>query len=234
MKKTVGKVLLALLLVLLAVVAGFGIFYSSRIKTIRSIRKLSDYEDGYNLYRMDVSYNYDLENLIRYGVSDNQAMLDSILKEAMPLLPIHMTAPNFGCSAFSVSDTDGCTLMGRNYDFKQDTSAMLVDTPIRAITNFYGLYIDRVQPNQRNGIYGHGKERYDSIEQVLDNNSGSITNDIAWQALQASAQLPNPEDVTSNTQWSLIYNDTEKTAQFVLRRNWNDVFLYDLNTNDVT
>lgn len=367
MKKTVGKVLLALLLVLLAVVAGFGIFYSSRIKTIRSIQRLSDYEDGYNLYRMDVSYNYDLENLIRYGVSDNQAMLDSILKEAMPLLPIHMTAPNFGCSAFSVSDTDGCTLMGRNYDFKQDTSAMLVycapkngyksvaftalnnlaanqpdkstkkaiatlaapfvcldgmnekgvsiavltldseptkqetgkdkifttlairlvldraattqeavdllrsydmfatsgrdyhfyitdasgdgrvveydcddptrplvDTPIRAITNFYGLYIDRVQPNQRNGIYGHGKERYDSIEQVLDNNAGSITNDIAWQALQASAQLPNPEDVTSNTQWSLIYNDTEKTAQFVLRRNWNDVFLYDLNTNDVT
>ena len=365
MKKVIGKVLLVLLLVLLAIVLGFGIFYASRIQTIRSIQKLSDYED-YNLYRMDVAYSYDLENLIRYGVSDNQAMLDSILKEAMPLLPIHMTAPNFGCSAFSVTDTSGDVLMGRNYDFKQDTSAMLVycspkdgyksvafaalknlaanqpdksaksaiatlaapfvcldgmnekgvsiavltldsepthqetgkqkifttlairlvldraattqeavdllrsydmfatsgrdyhfyitdtsgdgrvveydcddpsrplvDTKIRAITNFYGLYIDRVQPNQRNGIYGHGKERYDSIEQVLNASNGSITSDTAWLALQAAAQNPNPNDVTSNTQWSLVYNNTDKTAQFVLRRNWNDVYTYDLNTNSI-
>ena len=37
-----------------------------------------------------------------------------------------MKAPNFGCSAFCTQGTDGHTLMGRNYDFKNDTSAMLV------------------------------------------------------------------------------------------------------------
>ena len=366
MKKVIGKVLLVLLVVLLAGVLGFGIFYASRIQTIRSIEKLSDYGDSYNLYRMNVTYNYDLDHLIEYGVSDNQDMLDSILKEAMPLLPIHMTAPNFGCSAFSVEDASSDILMGRNYDFKQDTSAMLVycspkdgyksvafaalknlsanqpdqstkaavatlaapfvcldgmnekgvsiavltldstptnqntgkqkifttlairlvldraattqeavdllrsydmfatssrdyhfyitdasgdgrvveydchdsarplvDTKIRTITNFYGLYIDQVQPNQRNGIYGHGKERYDRIEQVLNENENAITPDTAWQALQAAAQNPKPMDVTSNTQWSLVYNNTDKTAQFVLRRNWNDIVTYDLNTNSI-
>ena len=55
----------------------------------------------------------------------------------------------------------------------------------------------------------------------------------AWRALQASAQNPNPEDVTSNTQWSLVYDDTALTAQIALRRNWDDVIHYDLNTNTI-
>ena len=53
------------------------------------------------------------------------------------------------------------------------------------------------------------------------------------KALQASAQDPNPEDVTSNTQWSLVYDDTALTAQIALRRNWDDVIHYDLNTNTI-
>lgn len=366
MKAIVKKTLLVLLSALVVLVVGSGIFYASRIRTMYSIQKLTSYNDQYDLYRMDVAYDYDLEHLIEYGVSDNQMMLDSILKEAMPLLPIHMTAPDFGCSAFSISTTSGDILMGRNYDFKQDTSAMLVsctpkngyksvaftalnnlsanhpdasikgriaslaapfvcldgmnekgvsiavltldseptdqetgkqkifttlairlvldraattqeavdllrsydmfatsgrdyhfyitdasgdgrvieydcddparplvDTPIRAITNFYGLYIDRVQPNQRNGIYGHGRERYDRMEHVLNDNENAITTTVAWQALQAAAQNPNPQELTSNTQWSMIYNDTDKTVEFVLRRNWQDLLVYDLNTNRI-
>lgn len=366
MKKIICRILLAILALVLVCIAGFGLFYASRIRTVRSIRKLTNYGD-YELYQMDVSYSYNLDRLINYGVSSNQDMLDSILNEAMPLLPIHMTAPDFGCSAFCFTDTDGAVLMGRNYDFKQDTSAMLVycspkngyrsvaftalnnlsanhptdstraavatlaapfvcldgmnekgvsiavltldseptnqqtgrqrifttlairlvldraattqeavdllrqydmfatsgrdyhfyitdasgdgrvieydcddparslvDPPMRAITNFFGMYIDNVLPNQRNGIYGHGKERYDSIEQVLTANGDALTPDTAWQALKASAQEPNPADVTSNTQWSLVYNDTELAAQFVLRRNWSDIISYDLNTDTVT
>lgn len=315
MKKVLGKVLLVLLLVLLVIVLGFGIFYASRIQTIRSIQKLSDYEE-YNLYRMDVTYSYDLENLIRYGVSDNQAMLvycspkdgyksvafaalknlaanqpDKSTKSAIATLaapfvcldgmnekgvsiavltldsePTHQETGKqkiFTTLAIRLvldraattqeavdllRSYDMFATSGRDYHFYitdasgdgrvveydcDDPSRPLVDTKIRAITNFYGLYIDRVQPNQRNGIYGHGKERYDSIEQVLNASTGSITSDTAWLALQAAAQNPNPNDVTSNTQWSLVYNNTNKTAQFVLRRNWNDVYTYDLNTNSI-
>lgn len=365
MKKILKRILLVLLVLVLLAVCGFAAFYFSRIRTIQSLEKVTDYED-YNLYRMDVQYSYDLDRLISYGISSNQDMLDAILKESIPLLPIHMTAPNYGCSAFSIADSDQEILMGRNYDFKIDTSSLLVHctpkngyesvafaalsnisanqpdaslskkiavltapficldgmnekgvsiavltldseptvqqtgkqtifttlairlvldraattqeavdllnsydmfatsgrdyhfyitdasgdgrvveydcddparplvaTPIRAITNFYGLYPDRVLPNQKNGIYGHGRERYDNIEAVL-NGTDTYTVDTAWDALKASAQNPNPNDVTSNTQWSLIYNDTQRTAQFVLRRDWNTIVFYDLNLNAVT
>ena len=108
-------------------------------------------------------------------------------------------------------------------------------TKMQAITNFYGCYAYLVQPNQRNGIYGHGKERYDAIMEVLAmrDPDGDIPADIAWKALQAAAQDPSPNDVTSNTQWSLVYDDTDLTAQIVIRRKWGDVIHYDLNTNEI-
>ena len=86
-------------------------------------------------------------------------------------------------------------------------------------------------PNQRNGVYGHGRERYDAIEEILDANAGSIDREIAWQALQAASQAPNPQDVTSNTQWSILYDNTALTAEAVIRRDWNTKTSYDLVSN---
>ena len=366
LKKRIGVVLLVFVIMIAAIVAVFGSLYFTRFQTIGSISKITDYGDGYNLYRMDVKYDYSLDDLINYGIKDNQTMVDAIVKEALPILPVHIKVPSFGCTAFCITDTDQDVLMGRNYDFKNDTSSMLVyctpkdgyksvgfaaldnvsanvpdeslkkkltaltapficldgmnekgvsiavltldsepvfqntgkpviattlairlvldraatteeavellrgydmfassgrdyhfyitdasgdsrvveyncesntrelvATPIRTITNFYGLYIDKVLPNQKNGIYGHGRERYDAVEDVLNKETGSYTVDTAWEGLQAAQQLPNPEDVTSNTQWSIVYNDTELTAQIVLRRHWEDVTEYHLTSNTV-
>ena len=368
MKKMILRILLGVLILVLLLVAGFGVLYAGRIRTVNSIEKVTDYDD-YNLYRMDVKYDYSIDDVINYGITDNQSMIDAILKETLPLLPVKMKAPQFGCSAFTASIPEGHTVMGRNYDFKRDTSAMLVyctpkngyksvaltaldnisandpeaglkkklacltapficldgmnekgvsiavltldsepvnqDTgkqkifttlairlvldraattqeavdllnsydmfatsgrdyhffvvdasgdarvleydpeqegrPLRwtkmqAITNFYGCYAYLVEPNQKNGIYGHGKERYNAIMDVLAirDPDGNIPADTAWRALQAAAQEPNPVDVTSNTQWSLVYDDTALTAQIVIRRKWDDVLHYDMNTNTMS
>ena len=365
MKRIVLRVLLVLLFLIVLALLGLGALYASRLKTIGSIRKITKY-DEFDLYRMDVQYDYSIDDIIRHGITDNQSMIDAILQEALPLLPIKMKAPQFGCSAFTAPTADGHILMGRNYDFKNDSSAMLVyctpkngyksvalaaldnisanradasmakklacltapficldgmnekgvsiavltldsepvdqntgkqkifttlairlvldraattqeavdllrgydmfatsgrdyhfyitdatgdgrvveydpddaartlvDTKMSAITNFFGMYSDRVEANRKNGIYGHGKERYNAIMDVLDANAGSMTQDAAWEALRAAAQEPNPEDVTSNTQWSLIYDDTALTAQIVIRRDWDTVTGYDLNTNTI-
>lgn len=119
-------ILLSLLILLLLVLVVFVGFYFTRLQTIQSIEQITDYDDGYNLYRMNVQYDYSLDRVIAYGITDNQTMLDAILKEALPLLPISMKVPNYGCTAFTLTDTDGSVHMGRNYDFKRDTSAMLV------------------------------------------------------------------------------------------------------------
>ena len=359
-------ILLSLLILLLLVLVVFVGFYFTRLQTIQSIEQITDYDDGYNLYRMNVQYDYSLDRVIAYGITDNQTMLDAILKEALPLLPVSMKVPNYGCTAFTLTDTDGSVHMGRNYDFKRDTSAMLVYcapkdgyrsvafaaldnvganipdeslkkklatltapficldgmnekgvsiavltldsepvnqstgkqkifttlairlvldraattqeavelldsydmfatsgrdyhffvvdasgdarvleydpeqegrplrwTKMQAITNFYGCYAYMVQPNQRNGIYGHGKERYDAIMEVLAmrDPDGDIPADTAWKALQAAAQDPSPNDVTSNTQWSILYDNTALTAEAVIRRDWNTKTSYDLASN---
>ena len=119
-------ILLSLLILLLLVLVVFVGFYFTRLQTIQSIEQITDYDDGYNLYRMNVQYDYSLDRVIAYGITDNQTMLDAILKEALPLLPVNMKVPNYGCTAFTLTDTDGSVHMGRNYDFKRDTSAMLV------------------------------------------------------------------------------------------------------------
>ena len=84
-------------------------------------------------------------------------------------------------------------------------------------------------------VIAGGKERYDSIMELLSmrDPDGDIPADTTWKALQAAAQDPSPNDVTSNTQWSLVYDDTDLTAQIVIRRKWGDVIHYDLNTNEI-
>ena len=353
--KLAARIAVGALAVAAVAAVSFGALYASRIQTANSIEKLTNY-DEYNLYRMQVRYNYDLDKMIANTTADNQSFIDEAVKQALPLLPISIKAPTFGCSAFHAQEAGGSHMMGRNYDFKRDTSAMLVCTapkdgyksiafaaldnlganqadagtkakiasllapfacldginekgvsiavltldseptkqatgkpilaitmairlvldraattaeavellqqydmfatsgrdyhfyitdatgdgrvieydcddparpmvvtPSQQVTNFFVMYKENVLPNQKNGVYGHGRERYDAIEEILDANAGSITPDIAWQALRAAAQDPNPEDVTSNTQWSILYDNTNCTASIALRRDWSTV-----------
>ena len=365
MKKALKYILLFLLLVILCVLVAFCWLYGGRVKSVSSIHKLTDYGDGYDLYSMDIRYDYNLDRLISRGITDDQSMIDAILAESLPLLPVHIKAPKFGCTAFTLTDAGDDVHMGRNYDFKNDTSAMLVhctpkdgyssvafaaldnvsanqpeanlkkrlatltapficldgmnekgvsiavltldsepvhqdtgkptiattlairlvldraattqeavdllrgydmfassgrdyhfyitdasgdgrvveydcesstrelvDTKSEAVTNFFILYRDKVEPNQRNGIYGHGRERYDAVMDVLAQNE-TYTVSTVWSALRAASQDPNPEEVTSNTQWSIDFNNTDCTADIVLRRNWEDVIHYSLLNNQI-
>ena len=358
MKSIIKRTIIVIIIAAVAAAAYFCARYSSRFKSIDSIEKLTDYE-GYNIYRMDVKYDYSLDNIINSGITDTQSMINAIVKEALPMLPVKVNVPSFGCSVFAVKDTDGEALMGRNYDFKYDTSALMVYcepkdgyksvafaalnnvgaddpeasfskkmtcltapficldgmnekgvsiavltldseptaqhsgkpviatslairlvldkaatteeavellkdydmyaangrdyhfyitdasgdgrvieydcnsetremvvTPSRSVTNFFVMYKDKVLPNQHNDPYGHGRERYDAMEEVLSANDAAITRDVAWEALKAAAQDPNPEDVTSNTQWSIIYDNSTLTGDIVLRRQWDDALSF--------
>lgn len=356
---------LASLLFLAALI--FTGIYFTRFQSMSTLQKITDYSDGYNLYRMDIRYRYGLDDLLARGITDDQSMVDAILREALPLLPVTIQAPSFGCTAFTVVEQDGTVCMGRNYDFRYDASAMvvycspqdgyrsvafaaldniqanapeqslkarlaaltapficldgmnekgvsiavltldsepthqqtgkptiaptlairlvldhaattaeavdllreydmfasggrdyhfyitdasgdghvveydcddparpLVDTPAAAATNFYALYPDRVQPNQRNGIYGHGRERYDAVLEILAQQKDVLSPLTVWDALRATAQEPNPDDITSNTQWSICFHNTTLSADVALRRHWDNIFRFRLTADHVT
>lgn len=365
-KKSVTSVILLLLGIVLVCVLIFVGIYFTRFCTISTIQQLSDYEDGYNLYTMEVKYDYDIDSIIDSDLNTDQDFFDAVIKESLLILPVKIKAPTFGCTAFQLTDMDGTAYMGRNYDFKKNTSAMLVyctpkdgyqsvafaaldnvsannptanikkelatltapficldgmnekgvsiavlvvdsepvhqdtekqniyttlairlvldraasteeavdllrsydmlassgkdyhfyindatgngqvvewdcdsatrelvATPVEAVTNFYTIYADRVLPNQRNGIYGHGKERYDAVMQVFEEQKANHTVVTAWDALKAASQSPNSEEITSNTQWSIVYDNTDLTAEVVIRRNWDDVYEYSLMDNHI-
>lgn len=365
-KKIILIVLLSILALILLTVGVFAAIYASRFKTVSTIEQLTDYDDGYNLYRMDIKYDYSLDDIIDTGITDTQSFIDAVIGEALPLLPVKIKAPSFSCSAFGIETVDGDNVMGRNYDFKRNTSSMLVycapddgyksvafaaldnvsvsvadasiktklacltapficldgmnekgvsiavltldseptaqdtdkpnicttlairlildkaasteeaiellkqydmiassgrdyhfyindasgdgrvvewdcesetrelvATPIRTTTNFFSMYLDRIEESDGEVTYGHGKDRYDKIETVFEAADGKFTTDTAWEALKAASQTPKEGELTSNTQWSIVFNNTDKTLDIVIRRNWDDVVSYDLATNEV-
>lgn len=344
--------------VLLAVIVFCGLYFT-RFCTMHSIHKLTNNAD-YNLYEMEVKYQYDLDKIIARGITNDQSCVDAMVASAIPILPVHIKVPHFGCSAFTMQDNAGTVRMGRNYDFKQNCSALmvkctpkhgyksiafvdlnnikannatsgiktkmacltapficldginekgvsiavltldsdptrqhtgkpaisttlairlvldraastreaisllqqydmfaiagrdhhfyitdasgygcvveydchhperpLVATPTAAITNFFKIYENKVLPHQKNGIYGHGKERYDTIMNIMDTASNHGYN-MAWLALQAASQAPNPIDITSNTQWSIVYDNTNIKADIAIRRQWDHIHSFTL------
>lgn len=72
------RILVVLLVLILLAVAGFGVLYAGRLRTVNSIEQITAYDD-YNLYRMDVKYDYSIDDVINYGITDNQSMIDAIL-----------------------------------------------------------------------------------------------------------------------------------------------------------
>lgn len=101
-------------------------FITSKSSPPRRSNAWTGYADGYDLYAIDIAYDYDLDRIIAAGVRDDQAYIDAVVAQVLPGVPVHVQAPQFACSAFVAVDAEGRVRTGRNYDFKDDTSALLV------------------------------------------------------------------------------------------------------------
>ena len=51
---------------------------------------------------------------------------------------------------------------------------------------------------------------------------GEYRLETVWDCLREASQLPNPDDITSNTQWSVVYDHVNRTADVVQRRQWEE------------
>lgn len=118
---------------------------------------------------------------------------------------------------FYVTDRRGDS-MAVEYDCDREDRP-LVSTPTGVMTNFFVMHKDLYGTERR---YGHGKDRYDRVAEMLGSRSGGA--DLAWDALRAAAQEPRPGDATSNTQWSVVYDSGSLSARFVQRRRWSEAF----------
>ena len=84
--KKMKPILLAILMLVLLLLAIFVAVYFTRIKTMSTIRQITEYPE-YNLYSMDVEYDYDLDRLIAYGIEDTRALPRPFSKKHCPICP---------------------------------------------------------------------------------------------------------------------------------------------------
>lgn len=72
----------------------------------------------------------------------------------------------------------------------------------------------------------HGKTRYDIMDFVLTQNNDCLTEARAMNLLNDVSQAESPTDVTSHTQWSVVYNLSERKATVCMNRNYDKPFTF--------
>ena len=91
------------------------------------------------------------------------------------------------------------------------------DDSLRCVTNFY------VAPSMTGTTDGwgssHGKDRYENLRKTLDEKKHVMKEDEAMQLLEKVSQPPT-EELTSQRQWSALYNLTEKTLRLTILREY--------------
>lgn len=120
--KITGITLLSLL-----VVAGISLYalFHNEIKTINSMEKVNDYP----LYTMNYSGDYGIDEFLKTGASNDQELVDFIVKRLLKGLPIQIDIPNLGCSTFTAQNTEGGRFFGRNFDLSYSPAALVKTTP---------------------------------------------------------------------------------------------------------
>ena len=92
---------------------------------------------------------------------------------------------------------------------------------LRCVTNFY------VSPTMVGTTDGwgskHGKARYETLRNTLRAKNYSLREDDAMDLLKAVSQPPT-EELTSQTQWSSLYNLTERALRLSILREYGKEF----------
>lgn len=121
---------------------------------------------------------------------------------------------------FYITDASGDSRVVE-YDCNK-TSREFTVTSTQAVTNFYIIYKDLVDDHNK---YGHGKNRYDKVMEILDKEKGRYSDATVMKALKETAQQVGTA-ATSNTQWSICYNNTKRTLTAVFRQKWDKEYQF--------
>jgi len=88
----------------------------------------------------------------------------------------------------------------------------------RYVTNFY------VDPRLKDCIYGglsdHGRDRYNTLRDTMKFHSYKLTEEQAVSLLKAVSQDSDPQKPTSHTQWTNVYNMSDRTVRTAILQEY--------------
>lgn len=191
-------------------------------------------EDGFAIGILALKENQTAQNTGKPKISSTVAMrmlLDrvSTVKEAIDSLKkydMDMRGQGRSNYHFFMADAKGDYAIVEYTNAKGDTipSVMEVFTgndTCRYVTNFY------VSPTMvgRPDGWGstHGLDRYNKLKKELQTNNYKLSTEDAWILLDSVSQPPTKE-ITSQTQWSSLYNLTERTLRLATLRKFGSYY----------
>ena len=118
MKKTIKKIGLACLAIILILCLGVGFTLRHEIATLMSIEQIRPRNDEHldgSVYKMDVSGDFYLEDFIAQGgVSSDEELIDFLVPHLTHnLVDIQIKKPNIGCSSFTAVTPEKDQLFGK-------------------------------------------------------------------------------------------------------------------------
>lgn len=161
-----------------------------------------------------------------------RAVLDkfSTVDEASEFLSsynMHMATPAKGSLHFMLADANGSYAVAEwSFSDPENVDSTTVPTEYfkleadsnRYVTNFY------VDSRLNNCIFGglsnHGRDRYNTLRDTLTFNSYKLTEQQAKNLLKAVSQDSDPSKPTSHTQWSNVYNLSQRTVKTAILQEY--------------
>lgn len=110
---------------------------------------------------------------------------------------------------FFISDATGDSRVVE-YNYKKENREYTV-TSKKIATNFYAFDEE---------TFGHGHKRYKKVEDIIKKKN--LEEKDLWKALKEAAQNPEEGNPTSNTQWSILFDNTNKSAEIAIRRHFDE------------
>lgn len=147
---------------------------------------------------------------------------------------LSMKTPANGNLHFFIADATGdYAILEYSYEDGADTETAVPNVmkvlrgkdSDRYVTNFY---VDpALAKHPKLGPLGkHGLWRYDTLKVTLDRNNYQLTNTQAMDLLKAVSQDSKPNENTSHTQWSTVYNLSQKKVEISLLQEYDKKYSF--------
>ena len=139
------------------------------------------------------------------------------VEEAVALLEqydMHSSANS--CYHFHIADAQGNSVIVEYID--NEMKLVEPQGAYQAATNFL------LTPGDYD--FGHGQDRYEILTTELDAKNGVLSEKEAMELLKSASQKPHKTDSgsISSTQWSVVYNNTKRTATISMGRDYEQTF----------
>ena len=129
MGKIIKRILLGILIIILLVVgivlAGAWSIFGDQVKAAGTVKEIDE-----NLYYMEYKGDYGFDAFLEQGgassANEMAVYITDFLSGGFMSKAPTMGKINFGCTAYTVKNTNGGTLMGRNYDWDGENGIAMV------------------------------------------------------------------------------------------------------------